>query len=166
MIRALIGRVLGWLCVRYAPGLSKLTRTITAGASPYLTKYLLAGMAKGGGHLHLHRFHRGDHSAEHHTHKWYGWGIVLARGYREHRIDVLARRTVRDCGPLSIVRIRPETAHRIDLLPGTGDCWTLFWNGPEVTDEWGFVDPETNEYTSEEVFHRRRGLQRIAEVDE
>jgi hypothetical protein len=99
--------------------------------------------------VYLHHFHRGDEDGPAlHNHPW-RWAIslILAGGYSEERrmrgTNRVVRRTVK---PGSLNFIGPEDFHRVDLLPGQKDAWSLFIVGPKFTG-WGFWNRHTGVFT-------------------
>lgn len=120
-----------------------------AGGSPYLARWYLIGakpsvdehgnpigkVKKSPYQVLLHRFFRGDHDGELHSHPWrWAVAIVLAGGYVEER-RVGDRVVTRRCGPGTINVIRAEDFHRVDLIGE--ESWSLFITGPKVAD-WFF----------------------------
>jgi hypothetical protein len=73
--------------------------------------------------------------------------FILAGGYSEERrlrgTNRVVRRTVK-AGSLNF--IGAEDFHRVDMLPGHGDAWSLFVVGPKFTD-WGFWNRKTGRFT-------------------
>jgi hypothetical protein len=119
------------------------------GGSPYLSRWYLIGaqpevnrhgnpvgrVRKSPIQVLLHRFHRGDHDGELHSHPW-AWAIaiVLAGGYVEDR-RVGDRVITRRCGPGTINVIRADDYHRVDLIGA--ESWSIFITGPKAT-TWFF----------------------------
>lgn len=136
-------------------------RVIMGEEGPYLTRYTIAELANGG-HLYLHRFHRGDHDRELHSHPWSGRSIILAGGYREERRipnpcgDGWAV-AVRDYVPGDVSTLDPDTYHRVDLLDPAAGCWTLFETTARVQ-SWGFWCRDTGRVTPWREMFARRGL--------
>lgn len=119
------------------------------GGTPYLSRWYVVGkqpevdrhgnptgnVAKDDVQVLLHRFHRGDHDGELHSHPWrWAVAIVLAGGYVEER-RVGDRVVSRWCGPGTVNVIRAEDFHRVDLI-GT-ESWSIFITGPKVA-SWFF----------------------------
>ncbi len=103
----------------------------------------------------LHRFLRSDGDQELHNHMWPGFSIILVGSYREEKMtsnwnDDAWYSPVRT----KVVRwfnvLKKDDFHRVDLL--TPDVWTLFFYGPKVRDDWGFIDRNTLKYTGQESF--------------
>lgn len=105
--------------------------------------------------IYLHYFLESDQDRELHNHPFTGIGWLLTRGYREYRwvrrasLDrkgFIERRSIRRW---HFNVIRSSTFHRVELA--NGRCWTLFVSGPRVGPsdgtDWGFLDPNTAEYT-------------------
>lgn len=94
--------------------------------------------------LFLHRFHRGDHDRELHSHPWH-WAVswILAGGYREERRtgNIVV---IRDFKPGNWNFLEANDFHRVDLLED--DCWTLFIVGPKAG-TWHFWDRLTGKLT-------------------
>jgi hypothetical protein len=119
------------------------------GGTPYLARWYLVGakpnvdahgnptgkVKKSPYQVLLHRFFRGDHDGELHSHPWrWAIAIVLVGGYMEER-RVGDRVVTRRCGPGTINVIRAEDFHRVDLIGA--ESWSLFMTGPKVAD-WFF----------------------------
>lgn len=120
-------------------------RVILNEDGPYLSRYTVRQLDDGG-HLYLHHFHASDAVVELHNHPWAGVSVILAGGYSEERLDddgVIRRR---DYSPGDMVRLKPETFHRVDLLDPVAGCWSLFTTGRRVQ-SWGFVDRVTSAFT-------------------
>jgi hypothetical protein len=95
--------------------------------------------------LYIHRFHRGDDERELHNHPW-KWAVsfILSGGYREERRfgdEVFVRRIL----PGTVNVILADDFHRVDLLPGQEDAWSLFLVGPKFKG-WGFWNRDTKEF--------------------
>lgn len=160
----MIRRILNWLSVKIPP------RVIydRSGIDPYLSRHYIVGAPKmpdgsppfqwdgapkpgviwpkNSIGVYLHHFHRGDEDGELHNHPW-RWAVsfVLAGGYSEERRfgNRVVRRTVK---PGMLNFISAEDFHRVDMLPGEKDAWTLFIAGPKFTD-WGFWNRDTRRFT-------------------
>jgi hypothetical protein len=105
--------------------------------------------------VYLHHFLRPDRDRELHNHPWrWALSLVLVGGYEEDRFGddgVVYTRRVRFAS-----LIRHGDFHRIRRLR-LHHAWSLFIAGPKVS-SWGFLDPETREFTySREFFARGRG---------
>lgn len=141
------------------------------GKDPYLSRWYLLGrptmadgsepfnetgqpregiVAAAGLGIYLHRFHKGDGSAELHNHPWeWALSFVLAGGYSEERINdfgsaacgSMVRR--RHVGPGSVNLLLSGDFHRVDLYEH--DAWSLFVTGPKFQG-WGFLDRVTFEF--------------------
>jgi hypothetical protein len=105
--------------------------------SPLMTRYTL--LKTRFGDVKIHVFHRSD-GPELHDHPWPFWSLVVWRGYIEESLthneggtfETFRRRR----RPLSIVRRRPEHAHRVELI-AERPAVTIVWTGRRVR-EWGF----------------------------
>ena len=126
------------------------------GATPFFARWYLVGRQPGAVdrngnllaepersaqlHLYLHRFFRSDHDGELHSHPWrWAVALILAGGYREER-RVGDRVVTIDRKPGSLVFLRGEDFHRVDLLGA--ESWSLFLVGPRVA-TWFFWDRVT-----------------------
>lgn len=124
---------------------------------PYLSRWTIWDRGPDIGHLSLHHFHRSDEDQELHTHPW-AWAIALqlAGGYSEERR--VGNGVVRTrFGPGSIVFLRADTAHRVDLLDPALGSWSLILTGP-ITASWGFYDRRTWTFTSWRKFIQAKGI--------
>jgi hypothetical protein len=131
-------------------------RVYHGATGPYLSRWTLLD----GGHrwrLYLHFFHRSDEDRDLHTHPWW-WAIALqlAGGYREERL-VGGQIVTRVHAPGSVVVLRSETAHRVDLLDARGS-WSVILVGPRIA-SWGFVDRDTGAFTAWREALRRKGIE-------
>ena len=81
----------------------------------------------------IHCIRRADHDPDLHNHPWWARALILSGGYFEQRDSHLYTRLV---VPGMVVRLDPDTFHRIDALLGP-ESWSLFIHGPK-TQEWGF----------------------------
>lgn len=126
-----------------------------ADGSVFLSKYLLAGHAHGGWHLHLHCFHRSDEDSALHNHPWHCASFILAGGYREERVRGDGAIVTFERCPGRINLIGANTFHRVELIDGP--CWTLFFNLPVVQD-WGFLDRRTRAFVPWREFIARKGM--------
>ena len=84
--------------------------------------------------VYLHQFVGCDPELAHHDHPWWSMSIVLRSFYAESNSG-----NAKQWNYLrSRIIIRaPEAAHKIAMLAGVKNCWTLFITGPVVRD-WGF----------------------------
>lgn len=87
--------------------------------------------------VYLHCFLRSDDDRALHDHPWCWASLVLEGAYREHTIAAGGVHGLElfEAGRLRFHR--PGFAHRLEMLPAYGACWTLFVTGPRVR-EWGF----------------------------
>jgi len=109
------------------------------------------------GRISLHHFNRSDEDQELHTHprRW-AIALQLAGGYvEERRVGNDVRRIRR--APGSLVFLRADTAHRVDLLDAANGSWSLILTGPVVA-SWGFSDRRTWRFTPWRDFIRSKGL--------
>ena len=125
------------------------------GGTPYLSRWYLIGTPPATDRhgnlvsserrpslprLFLHRFFRSDHDGELHSHPWrWAVSLILAGGYREER-RVGDRVVVVERRPGSVVFLRGDDFHRVDLLGS--ESWSLFLVGPKGLD-WFFWDRAT-----------------------
>jgi hypothetical protein len=103
--------------------------------------------------IYLHYFYRGDNDRELHNHPWEkSLSFILCGGYNEERKDNVANKIItRKIKPFTFNFIKNTDFHRVTLMPNTKHVWTLFFSGKRVQD-WGFLDPETNQYIKHEDF--------------
>jgi len=101
----------------------------------------------------LHHFFRGDADEAVHNHPW-SWSasLILTGGYREDRWDPEQKALgTRYFFPGDVNVIRRDDFHRVTLLTPERGCWTLFLATGRVEEksdhDWGFLDPETEQYT-------------------
>jgi hypothetical protein len=98
--------------------------------------------------IRLHILLSSDDDRAWHDHPWWWGSLILEGGYVEHTPEP---RTLRDrvrtyrAGSFRIHR--PDTWHRLELLPGTSQVTTLFFHGPRLRRarwgdraSWGFMD--------------------------
>jgi hypothetical protein len=123
--------------------------------SPFLSKYLIAGGAREGWRLHLHRFHRGDEDPEMHNHPWWCASLILAGGYIEERLRADGAVVAFDRGPGSVNVIGAEVFHRVDL--SGGECWTVFLNAP-ASQRWGFINRHARHFVPWREFIQQKGM--------
>jgi hypothetical protein len=132
-------------------------RVFSGRTGVYLSRWTIVDRGKERWRLSLHHFHRSDEDQELHTHPW-RWAVALqlAGGYVEERRvgnDVVRIRR----GPCSLVFLRADTAHRVDLLDLTNGAWSFILTGPVVA-SWGFYDRRTWLFTPWREFIRAKGL--------
>lgn len=148
----LFEKALWWVALK-APTL----RMIYVEGEPYLLRaYLLRGNERVVGRkfipsLYLHRFMRSDKERDLHNHPWgKAFSLILTKGYTEHRWSTGLKKVVsRFVGPFTVNSIGRDDFHRVSL--SNGRCWTLFLSlereNPSDGTDWGFLNPETGEYT-------------------
>jgi hypothetical protein len=153
--RPLVRRMLEDIVQRLAPD---NVRAIGGNAeSAYLMRYTLAALPDGG-FVYLHRFLRGDHDRELHSHPWIADSVILVGGYVEERREGAPgnyRVERRECRAGDVNLIGTGTFHRIDLLEA--DTWSLIRVGPR-TESWGFWCRDTGVFTPWRDFLRAKGL--------
>lgn len=91
--------------------------------------------------IYLHEIRRSDDDRALHDHPWVNCSILLAGGYREHRILAggVHDHRLRLAGSLTFRG--PRAAHRLEVVPGLGTTISLFITGPIVR-HWGFHCPD------------------------
>jgi hypothetical protein len=102
------------------------------------------------GTVRLHNIRQSDEGRDFHDHPWEFTSLILWGGYVEHRpgcdcAEYIApwikafwkypNGACRYYGPGSIVRVRAEDFHRLELV--NGPAWTLVVTGP-YRRNWGF----------------------------
>ena len=118
----------------------------------YLQRTYLIGKRTSQFCVFLHYFHSGDQDKDLHNHPWFFSGsFLLTGGYTEERFDKSGNIATRELRAGNVNLIRPNTFHRIDLLPGNPPTWTLFFSLPRVQD-WGFKNRKTKEYVPHEEY--------------
>lgn len=87
--------------------------------------------------VYLHCFLRSDDDRALHDHPWCWASLMLEGAYVEHTIAAggVHQRALIGAGSLRVHRA--HFAHRLEVQPEHGECWTLFVTGPRVR-EWGF----------------------------
>ena len=129
-------------------------------AGRYLTRWPLVDRGRNASRLCLHFFHRSDEDQELHTHPW-AWAVAiqLAGGYWETRRDAgsLWVRVLRR-GPGSVVFLRPDTAHRVELLDRERGSWSVILTGP-ITQSWGFYERRAWRFTPWRDFILAKGIE-------
>lgn len=130
--------------------------------SPYLLRILLWGCMHGDERdngrtskfsVYLHHFYRHDLDKELHNHPWnFSISIILKGSYEEERFKK-GKVIKRVLHPFSINIFRKNDFHRITKL--NGEVWTFFIAGSK-TQDWGFLDPNTNEYMTHQEFFKKR----------
>lgn len=133
--------LLRWLVVR----LARVTRrapdfVIGDPGAPYLQRWYVIPRNRVC-NVYLHCILRSDDDRALHDHPWMWCSLMLQGAYSEHSIRAggVPERTLLRAGSLRVHR--PTFAHRLEIRPEYGVCWTLFVTGPRVR-EWGFLCPE------------------------
>ena len=104
--------------------------------------------------LYLHRFLASDDDRALHDHPWYSLSLILRGRYLEiFRAGGEGPVLDRICRAGRLYLRRAKTAHRIALIEGGGEVWTLFLTGPTIR-EWGFLCPQGWRVSRD--FHRKR----------
>jgi hypothetical protein len=118
----------------------------------YLQRTYLIGNRKSKFCVFLHHFYSGDQDLDLHNHPWFFSGsLILTGGYKEEYFDKKGNVASRLFKSGNINLIRPNTYHRIDLLPELPPTWTLFFSLPRIQN-WGFKNRHTKEYTPHEKY--------------
>lgn len=104
----------------------------------------------------LHCFHRGDVDRDLHNHPWaWGLSLMLARGYREERLDKDGKIVSRNVKPWRLNIITKKTFHRVDL--DNGEAWSLILVGPKFQ-KWGFWERDNHKFVPwREYIDKRQG---------
>jgi hypothetical protein len=137
-------------------------KIIQRNGDKYLTRYyVFRKPLKWMPSIYIHCFHRGDEDISNsgnyvlHQHPWaLSFSFILSGSYIEERL-VSAKIKTRIFNPGNINIIAANDFHRVDTL--TSKVWTLFVSGSK-TQDWGFLDPITNEYTQWEEFIRNKEM--------
>lgn len=120
--------------------------TIGKPGAPYMRRWYVIPRNRLG-NIYLHHILRSDDDRALHDHPWVNLSWVLQGGYYEVtplRPPTAARpvgsqiKTWRGRG--SLVLRGARAAHRLELGAG-GECWSLFFTGPNVR-TWGFWCPQ------------------------
>lgn len=116
--------------------------------------------------LFLHKFFRSDDDRALHNHPWrFAISFILYGGYQEERL-IDGKVKVFDRKPFTFNIIRANDFHRVKLNDEQEGCWSIFL-AFDRTQEWGFLDIDTNEYLRWDIFvskaRKKRQLEDIAQ---
>lgn len=154
------------------------TRTIaTCSGDPYLSRSYLAGRLPKGfpadmrtvlgsldGTAYVHRFHREDLEAEHHSHPWeWAVSIILSGSYVEEVVLADGTIATRERRPGSVGVLTASSFHRVAYLRSLA-VRTLFITGPRTPDGAWYFRRLTGEVVLYDEFIREREAERAREA--
>jgi hypothetical protein len=135
-VRLALRRLVSWWIRRRGVTLRPPDFVIGDPKDPYLLRWWLIPRNRWF-NVYLHCFLRSDDDRALHDHPWCWASLMLEGAYTEHTIAAggVHRRATYTAGSLRLHW--PRFAHRLEVRPEYGECWTLFVTGPRVR-EWCF----------------------------